>query len=65
MGIMVSTGSACDSKSTHISHVLHAIDVDELYARNNSHFLGKDNTMDEAEKVAGAIIRIASKNGRV
>ena len=66
MGIMVSTGSACDSKSTHISHVLHAIDVDELYAKGTIRIsLGKDNTMDEAEKVAGAIIRIASKNGRV
>lgn len=28
MGIMVSTGSACDSKNTKISHVLQAIDVD-------------------------------------
>lgn len=64
MGIMVSTGSACDSKSTQISHVLHAINADELYAKGTIRIsLGKDNTVTEVEKIADAIIRIVSQNG--
>ena len=59
---MVSTGSACDSKNTQISHVLKAINADELYARGTVRIsLGKDNTVDEAQKIAEAIIRIVSK----
>ena len=61
MGVMVSTGSACDSKNTQISHVLNAINADELYARGTIRIsLGKDNTVDEAQKIADAVIRIAS-----
>lgn len=60
MGIMVSSGSACDSKNTQISHVLHAINADELYAKGTVRIsLGKDNTINEAEKIADAIIKIA------
>ena len=62
MGIMVSTGSACDSKNTQISHVLHAINADELYAKGTIRIsLGKDNTVNEAVKIADAIIRIVSQ----
>ena len=62
MGIMVSTGSACDSKNTQISHVLHAINADELYAKGTVRIsLGKDNTVNEAEKIADAIIKIVSQ----
>ncbi len=62
MGIMVSTGSACDSKNTQISHVLTAINADELYAKGTVRIsLGKDNTMNEAEEIADAIIRIATQ----
>ena len=62
MGIMVSTGSACDSKNTQISHVLRAINADELYAKGTIRIsLGKENTVDEAEKIAGAIIKIISQ----
>lgn len=62
MGIMVSTGSACDSKNTHISHVLHAINADKRYAKGTIRIsLGKDNTVNEAEKIADAIIRIVSQ----
>lgn len=61
MGIMISTGSACDSKNPQISHVLDAIGADELYARGTVRIsLGKDNTVEEAEKIGDAIIRIAS-----
>ena len=60
-GIMVSTGSACDSKNTRISHVLRAIGVDEDYALGTIRIsLGKDNTREEAKKIAGALIKIMS-----
>lgn len=59
MGIMVSTGSACDSKETRISHVLQAIDVDKNYAMGTIRIsLSKDNTEKEAAQIAESIIRI-------
>jgi len=65
MGIMVSTGSACDSKNTQISHVLKAIDLDEEYALGTIRIsLGKDNTEDEAKAIASAILRILDKKVR-
>lgn len=61
MGIMVSAGSACDSKYTRISHVLLAISVDEAYALGTIRIsLGKDNTREEAEKIARVLIKILS-----
>lgn len=62
MGIMVSTGSACDSRNTQISHVLKAIDADEKYALGTIRIsLGRDNTIDEAKKIAEALISILKK----
>lgn len=62
MGIMVSTGSACDSKNAQISHVLRAINADELYAKGTIRIsLGKENTVNEAEKIAEAIIKIITQ----
>lgn len=62
MGIMVSTGSACDSKNTQISHVLNAINADEEYARGTIRIsLGKGNTLEETEKIADALIKILSQ----
>lgn len=59
MGIMVSTGSACDSKNTRISHVLQAIDVDKNYAMGTIRVsLSKDNTEEEAVQIVESIIRI-------
>lgn len=59
MRIMVSIGSACDSKNTRISHVLQAIDVDKNYAMGTIRIsLGKDNTEEEAVQIAESIIRI-------
>lgn len=63
MGIMVSTGSACDSRNTQISHVLKAIEVDENYALGTIRIsLGRDNTDDEAIKIAESLINILTKN---
>lgn len=59
MGICVSTGSACDSKNTQISHVLRAIDLEERYAKGTIRIsLGKNNTTTDVEAIAGALIKI-------
>ena len=59
MGICVSTGAACDSKSTKISHVLEAISLDERYARGTIRIsFGRDNTEEDAADIADALIRI-------
>lgn len=59
MGICVSTGSACDSVNTRISHVLKAIKLDEEYAKGTIRVsLGKNNTLDEVRTIADSIIRI-------
>lgn len=59
MGICISTGSACDSVDTEISHVLRAIRLDENYAKGTIRIsLGKNNTEDEVERIAAALIKI-------
>ena len=59
MGICVSTGSACDSRETQISHVLRSIGLDESYAKGTIRVsFGKDNTIDEAKKVIDAIVKV-------
>lgn len=59
MGIMVSTGSACDSKNTHISHVIKAIGVPEEYAQGTIRItFGRDNTEEEAVAIAQSIVKI-------
>lgn len=59
MGICVSTGSACDSKNTQISHVLQAIGLEEKYARGTIRIsLGKNNTTSDVEAISGALIKI-------
>lgn len=63
MGIMVSTGSACDSKNTKISHVLQAVDVDKSYAMGTIRIsLSKDNTEKDAVKIAESIIKIVNRH---
>lgn len=55
-GICVSTGAACDSVNTQISHVLKAIKVPHEYAGGTIRVsFGKDNTKDEAIKIANEI----------
>ena len=58
-GICVSTGSACDSVNTRISHVLKAIGLDDSYAKGTIRIsLGKDNTEDDVKAIATALKRI-------
>lgn len=61
-GICVSTGSACDSRNTQVSHVLKAICLDEDYARGTIRFsLGKNNCVDEIRKIAEVLIKSVNK----
>lgn len=59
MGISISTGSACDSQNTKISHVLQAIKLDENWAHGTVRIsFGKYNVEDDAKKIAAALIKI-------
>lgn len=62
MGISVSTGSACNSVNTEISHVLQAIRLDERYAKGTIRIsLGKNNTASDVELIALALLKIFGK----
>lgn len=59
MKIAISTGSACDSKRTTISHVLKSICLDEKYAKGTIRIsLGKNNNSDEIDAIANALNKI-------
>lgn len=63
MGIMVSTGAACDSKTTQVSHVLKSIGLDEKYAKGTIRIsFGKNNTLGDAKKIAFAIKKILQQS---
>lgn len=58
-GISISTGSACDSVNTQISHVIEAIGVSDEYAQGTIRIsLGKNNTEDDVLKIAQALSEI-------
>ena len=58
-GICVSTGSACDSVNTRISHVLKAINLDERYAKGTIRIsLGKENTKEDITAIVTALRKI-------
>ena len=60
-GICVSTGSACDSVNTQISHVLQAIRVAEEQAKSTIRVsFSKDNTIEEAVELAETLNKIVS-----
>ncbi|MCD7717222.1 MAG: cysteine desulfurase [Lachnospiraceae bacterium] len=59
MGICVSTGSACDSQNTQISHVLKAMQIPEEYLLGTIRIsLCENNSIEEIEKIAISIIKI-------
>lgn len=59
MGICISTGSACNSVNTDISHVLQAINLDEKLAKGTIRIsLGKSNTSDDVDSIAEALVKI-------
>lgn len=56
MGICISTGSACDSVNTQISHVIHAIGIPDEYAIGTIRIsFGKDNTERDIEVILDAL----------
>lgn len=59
MGISISTGSACDSVNTEISHVLKAIDLDESLAKGTIRIsLSKGNTEEDIQTIVVALTKI-------
>ena len=59
LGICISTGAACNSQDTEISHVLKAIDLDEEYAKGTIRVsLGKYNTSDDVKKIVRGLKKI-------
>ena len=59
MGISISTGSACDSKNTDISHVLQALRMPESLAKGTIRIsLGKDNTQEDVDEIVSSLRRI-------
>lgn len=64
MGICVSTGSACDSQKTQISHVLRAIDLCADIAQSTIRIsLGKDNSKEDVQKIVCALTKILNREG--
>ena len=61
-GISISTGSACNSKDTDISHVLKAISLEDSLAEGTIRIsLGKSNTMEEVKSIAEALVKIVAR----
>lgn len=59
MGIEISTGSACDSVNTQISHVIKAIKVPDDFAEGTIRIsFGKNNTETEVTRIIEALINI-------
>lgn len=59
MGIYVSTGSACDSKNTQVSHVIKAIGVPDNYQTGSIRIsLGKDNTEKDVDDIISSLSHI-------
>ena len=58
-GIAVSTGAACDSKNTQISHVLKAVNATNEIARSTIRItLGPENTVADVDVILAALKRI-------
>ena len=61
-GIYLSTGSACDSVNTQISHVIRAIGVPPEYAEGTLRVsFGHDNTEEDAVVIAQEIAKVVRK----
>lgn len=59
MGIVISTGSACDSKNTQISHVIQAVRVPSEFAKGTIRVsFGKYNSEEDAEIIGKAIAKV-------
>lgn len=55
-GIAVSTGAACDSKNTQISHVLKAINAPRAIAESTIRItFGPENTRQDVDAILAAL----------
>ena len=64
LGISVSTGSACDSVNTQVSHVLKAMNLPTQYAKGTIRVsLGHENTADEVAYVSTSLIKTIHRLG--
>ena len=64
-GIAVSTGAACDSKNTQISHVLKAVNATNEIARSTIRItLGPENTVADVDAILAALKRILRGVGK-
>lgn len=62
LGIAVSTGSACSSKSLKPSHVLTAIGRDALKSHGSIRItIGRENTKEEADYLINSIIKVVKR----
>lgn len=58
-GIAVSTGAACDSKNTQLSHVLKAINVPRVIAESTIRItFGPENTIAEVDAILAALCQL-------
>ena len=63
-GIYVSTGSACDSVNTQISHVVRAINVPDDYSEGTIRVsFGRYNTPEDVEAIVIALKKILGRIG--
>ncbi len=59
MGICISTGSACDSQRTQISHVLKAIGMDKGLAEGTIRIsFGKNNSEEDVLEIGKALVKV-------
>lgn len=59
MGISISTGAACDSVNTQVSHVINAIGLQDEYALGTIRIsLGKYNTAEEVDCIVEALRKV-------
>ena len=62
-GICISTGAACNSVDTKISHVLQAIKLDEGLAKGTIRIsLGKNNKAEDIDKIVDALSKIVRQS---
>ena len=63
MGICISTGSACNSEKTEVSHVLQAIKLDDESAFGTVRIsLGYENTEEDAMDISNALIMVLQQS---
>ena len=59
MGICVSTGSACNSEETKVSHVLKAIGLNDKEAKGTIRLsFGKNNSDNDVDVIISALRKI-------